>query len=494
LKALRESERRFALLVNSTVEYAIYTLDPAGLVNSWNPGAELIKGYARDEVFGRHYALFYTEEDRQAGKPARALMTALAEGQFREEGWRVRKDGSRFWASVLLQVLRDTDGQPDGFAKIMRDETQRRIAEQARAAHLAAQRQSRIVLEAANAAREQQQAQSKRWLELAEEIAHVGHWTISVPGQDLFWSDEIYRIHGLEKGVYTPEIGSAINVFHPGDRDRIVAAMNGAIAEKSGYEWQARLIRPDGGIRHVLSRGVVQLNEQSQVTAIFGVFIDMTEQKQIEQRLEHANFLVTQANEALKVMAHIDGLTGLPNRRAFERTLDAEYRRAVRERTAIGLIMVDLDHFKGFNDVYGHPAGDECLRRVAAAISGALNRPSDFAARYGGEEIAVLLPNTGLAGANAVAQSILEAVRGLGIAHRRSAEGIVTVSCGVAAVEGAVDIGGQAGLVERADRALYRVKTAGRNRVGWFGEDAAPGGAGGEGPAGPGGTGRAGRR
>jgi PAS domain S-box-containing protein len=127
-EALAESERRFRLLVEGVVDYAIYMIDPNGVVTNWNRGAERIKGYRAAEVVGRHFSLFYTPEDRAAGAPARALQAALRDGRFDAEGWRVRKDGSRFWASVVLDPIRDEQGRLMGFAKITRDVTDRKVA------------------------------------------------------------------------------------------------------------------------------------------------------------------------------------------------------------------------------------------------------------------------------------------------------------------------------------------------------------------------------
>jgi PAS domain S-box-containing protein len=127
---LEESERRFRLLVEAVTEYAIFMLDPAGQVVNWNPGAERIKGYAREEIVGRHFSLFYSDEDRLKAKPQQALATAAQTGKYEAEGWRVRKDGSRFWASATIHAIRDTEGKLLGFAKVTRDLTERRIAEE----------------------------------------------------------------------------------------------------------------------------------------------------------------------------------------------------------------------------------------------------------------------------------------------------------------------------------------------------------------------------
>lgn len=123
---LRQSEERFRLLIQSVSDYAIYMLDRAGNVTSWNPGAQRFKGYRPEEIIGQHFSRFYTEEDRRAGVPALALKTASTEGKFEAEGWRIRKDGTRFWASVVIDPIRNSGGELIGFAKITRDLTERK--------------------------------------------------------------------------------------------------------------------------------------------------------------------------------------------------------------------------------------------------------------------------------------------------------------------------------------------------------------------------------
>jgi PAS domain S-box-containing protein len=127
---LKESEQTFRLLVQSVTDYAIFMLNPEGHVANWNAGAQRIKGYTRGEVVGRHFSCFYTEEDRAAGTPARALATAAREGRFEAEGWRIRKDGSRFWANVVIDPIHGDRGELVGFAKVTRDMTERRLVEE----------------------------------------------------------------------------------------------------------------------------------------------------------------------------------------------------------------------------------------------------------------------------------------------------------------------------------------------------------------------------
>ena len=129
LTKLRESECRFRLFVGSVTDYAIYLLDTDGVITNWNAGAESIKGYRAAEIIGQHFSVFYSPKDRQDGLPERALMTAAQEGRFEAEGWRIRKDGSRFWANVVIDAVRDDTGELIGFAKVTRDMTERRAVD-----------------------------------------------------------------------------------------------------------------------------------------------------------------------------------------------------------------------------------------------------------------------------------------------------------------------------------------------------------------------------
>lgn len=130
-QALRESEERFRLLIQGVQEYAIIQLDPQGQVVSWNAGAERMKGYKEEEILGKHFSVFYPKEDVTSGKPRHNLAEAVRRGQFEDEGWRVRKDGSRFWGNVVITALRDSKGNLHGFAKLTRDMTERREREEA---------------------------------------------------------------------------------------------------------------------------------------------------------------------------------------------------------------------------------------------------------------------------------------------------------------------------------------------------------------------------
>jgi len=181
--------------------------------------------------------------------------------------------------------------------------------------------------------------------------------------------------------------------------------------------------------------------------------------------LEHTNRELQHANETLARIAASDGLTGVANRRYFDKTLAQEWRRAQRRGLDIALLMLDIDHFKSYNDTYGHQAGDACICQVANALTSVARRAGEFVARYGGEEFAIVLPETDLLGATLVAQQALAAIAELGLPHAgKGANGHVTISIGVASRQVHQNEHWEP-LIRAADEALYLAKRQGRNRL-----------------------------
>lgn len=172
------------------------------------------------------------------------------------------------------------------------------------------------------------------------------------------------------------------------------------------------------------------------------------------------------ANRQLHALTVLDGLTGLSNRRHLDEQFELEWRRAYRANDELSFMMIDVDHFKLYNDTYGHQQGDDCLRRVAALLGGSVRRPGDVAARYGGEEFALLLPSTPAHGAGHVALLIQKGIKALQIEHKASSVcGFVTASIGVATVRPREFAGAPKDFAEAADKALYEAKRGGRNKV-----------------------------
>ncbi|RZI86791.1 MAG: diguanylate cyclase [Rubrivivax sp.] len=176
---------------------------------------------------------------------------------------------------------------------------------------------------------------------------------------------------------------------------------------------------------------------------------------------------LSEANLRLQQLSRVDVLTGLFNRRHFQEYLQSLWQRARHEGREVAIVMMDVDHFKGYNDRYGHPAGDECLRQVAAAMQGSLRRPEDMVARYGGEEFIAVLSNTSESMALQAAERVRQAVEGLSMRHEAtgSALDVVTVSLGVACCNAGAPLTSSDALIAQADRALYDAKHQGRNRV-----------------------------
>jgi diguanylate cyclase (GGDEF)-like protein len=184
----------------------------------------------------------------------------------------------------------------------------------------------------------------------------------------------------------------------------------------------------------------------------------------LERKVAERTGALAEANRRLEELSVTDPLTSVANRRRFAEVLEAEWSRALRQKTSIGLAMIDIDQFKLYNDRYGHLAGDECLRRVAGALKQGLRRGADLVARYGGEEFVLVLPATELAGTYQVAERLRAAIAGLAVPHEDSGYGIVTVSLGVVAFVPAPETNVEEYL-EIADAALYEAKRRGRNQV-----------------------------
>ena len=219
------------------------------------------------------------------------------------------------------------------------------------------------------------------------------------------------------------------------------------------------------GAMDYVTKPINEVEVQARVGAAITLKGEIDRRKARERELLDITAKLAAANHQLRKLSSLDGLTGVPNRRFFDETLEREWRRALRTESPLSLIMIDIDEFKKFNDHLGHLAGDDCLRRVARLLEASLQRASDLMARFGGEEFVALLPNSDHSGALALAEDIRQKIQDLAIEHPASTvEPVVTVSLGVASCS---PQRGQdpASLVLSADRALYQAKQNGRNQV-----------------------------
>jgi diguanylate cyclase (GGDEF)-like protein/PAS domain S-box-containing protein len=347
----------------------------------------------------------------------------------------VRTDGEERFMHAQGQLERDPTGRPIRIFGVISDVTEKR----------------------------RQEWMLRERFRLMAEVVNDAVWVSAPRLTEFLYVNPAYeRIWGRPRDRLYADAGSLTEAIHPDDRQRVLANITGH--ESGGWDMEYRIRRPDGTERWIHDRGFPLLDGRGAVTLMVGVASDITELKQAEIALQQSVASLEKANQELESLSFHDPLTGVKNRRFLEEHVRREWRREQRHGHELSLIMVDVDLFKSYNDVYGHPRGDECLRQVAQGLASEIHRPSDVVARVGGEEFAVLLPETRLKSAERLAERLRHAVAALRIPHERSSVApVVTVSLGVASLDPRQ--GEFQALMELADRALYRAKETGRNRV-----------------------------
>ena len=291
---------------------------------------------------------------------------------------------------------------------------------------------------------------------------------ITVRGLDGSWyyehiSHAFEDIHELtvEQVLENPHL--YFEQFHPDDRAGYEAAVAYSIETLSAFNYQWRIITPSGKFKWIKAWSRPERRENGEM-AFYGIILDVTERKQVEEELQHTEFKLRLANQELEKLVNTDGLTQIANRRCFDHRLEQEWQRLYREQQPLSLLLFDVDYFKLYNDSYGHQMGDDCLIKIAQAVQQVVSRSVDLVARYGGEEFAVILPNTDITGAMAIAQRIHDAIKDLAIPHQASkVSDTVTISLGITSQIPASELS-VATLIEQADQALYRAKQQGRNQ------------------------------
>lgn len=258
----------------------------------------------------------------------------------------------------------------------------------------------------------------------------------------------------------------ALRLIHESPPDLILLDIE--MPEMSGHEVCRRLKSSDA-TQHIPVIFITAHNTPEDESLCFRVgavdFIGKPINPEVAKARVRTHALLKRQSDLLRDLAYIDGLTGVANRRRFDATLDAEWRRCSRNGSPLSMIMIDVDHFKRYNDHYGHAAGDSCLQRVAQQLANRLQRSHDLVARYGGEEFVCLLPDCDRQGALVNAEALRQAVESLGIEHAASGPmAVVTISVGVASMVPANDTPSRV-LASLADRHLYTAKSEGRNRV-----------------------------
>ncbi len=432
-------ERRLLRAAVTQAPDYLYVKDRQSRFVAVNQGVAEINGFTRPaELVGRsdfsiatndHAQKLYDAEQEimRTGMPVAEIEEQLpdATGQLR-------------WFSTSKSPLRDADGNIIGITGVTRDITERRRLER-----VAAQNHSLISFALTEMSDGLAMFDKDGYLVLcnrrySEAFPLTGH--VRQPGVHLRTILEAVVETGEQLGVPRehPEVWI----------DEVVGSLKRGGAEEVSFA--------DGRWLQIHTKPTAEGSSLVVVT-------DVT-------TIKHAELALLGMTDQLKELATTDGLTGLLNRRTFDAVLDGELSRTGRERQALSLLMIDVDRFKAYNDRYGHPAGDKCLKLVANCLREAALRPGDSLARYGGEEFVAILPNTDEDGAYVIAERLRRSLRELALPHEGSEKGVVTVSVGIASYGANVIDRRDTELLRRADQALYDAKAAGRDRVtGWRG-------------------------
>lgn len=394
-------------------------------ITSWNDGAKAMLGITEDEAQGRSLNDFFPlDQNELSNCESVQLLTATAQGA----------GGRKIQCDIYYDPIINLKGERLGIAVLVREVTDK--AEGNDTAPLNYQDSN---------------------LRDVFDFAPVGIYHVDLTGNVDLANPEFAWMLGYESADITANRVSdfASQMFYDLEKaEEFLFSLNEADeVKRSRYKLKKR----DKSSVWALCYAKTTRDIDGRKNGFMGFSIDISETVRAEQSLQ-------KANEKLKMLSVIDGLTQIPNRRRFDEYLDAEWKRHFREKTAMAVILSDIDFFKFYNDNYGHQAGDDCLQKVARAIHDSTTRSTDLAARYGGEEFAIILPNTDLEGALTVAERVRTNVLKLELEHEKSKVGDhVSLSLGVAAMVPGSDNTAE-GLVALADGALYQAKESGRNQ------------------------------
>jgi diguanylate cyclase (GGDEF)-like protein/PAS domain S-box-containing protein len=416
--ALGDSEEKYRMLLDGVHDYAIFLLDPGGRVVSWNAGAERIKGYTADEIIGQDYSCFFSPEDIKRGRPKEVLRMTAASGRHKEDGIRVRKDGSQFLASVTFTALREADGSLRGFSEISRDLSESKESE----------------------------ARYRGLLEAAPDAMVV----VNQDGEIVLLNVQAEKQFGYRRDEL---VGQKVkNIIPEGFAERLIADGTRSAAEALAQE---------------IGTGI-ELTGRRKDASEFPIEIMLSPLKGAEGVLVTAAIRnITTRKKAEALMIHSsehDFLTGLPNRMLLSDRVNQAIRMAIRHKRKVAVLFLDLDGFKHINDSLGHPTGDKLLQSVGKRLVDCV-RGTDTVSRQGGDEFVVLLSEEeDSEDASITAKRMQRAVAEAHFIDQHDLH--VTCSVGISVYP---DDGLNAEtLIKNADTAMYQAKANGRQKYQYF--------------------------
>ncbi|MGP2515634.1 sensor domain-containing diguanylate cyclase [Yersinia sp. 2545 StPb PI] len=424
------SNLQLDVLLNAEKQVAIITTDLESRITIFNVGAERMFGYSKDEVLGSPISdILHIPE---FGKDQAELDYLLLNRRDASEWCYQRQDGKRFWGALSVHEITADNNQTVGYISVIADVSERKFL--------------LMKLE-----------ESKQMMDrLTKNLpAMIYAYYLDAEGKSYFkyCSEGVRKIFALSPAdvLYVPrEENPLFSRVHTDDMDMLKQAV--AISQQNLSVWRCdfRVVLPGKGTHWLHGESFPTLQDDGAVIW-YGSFFDITELKQSES--------------ILKALSQTDVLTGVANRRHFDDIYQHIWQKNQIEGGSLSVLMIDFDNFKSFNDLYGHAMGDVCLKSIVETLSKSIRGGSDILARYGGEEFIVLLAPSTLADAKAVAERMRHSIEELDIPHGISPEGRVTISIGVASVSAPGESISATDLSDAADKALYRAKTTGKNRV-----------------------------
>ena len=417
MKTTHSTDAMYRLLIQSIDDFAICLLAPDGSVSNWNPGAQRAKGYTAQEIVGRHFSCFYTPDDCAAGLPDLALATALQAGKFEGEGWRLHKDGTRFWAHVVIDPVFDEDGTHIGFAKVTRDRTEwKRNVDELKG--------------------------TREKLDTALRNMSEGLCLFNTEEQIVLFNERFPLTLGLHPSQV--QVGHTLrDIIRLRNQSVISADLLESTVDGELKQLRFRLLQNQGIVSNERTwngRTIAINHNRLPDGGWVSTVEDITEKKRIERQIVH--------------LALHDPLTDLHNRSSFNEQFESRLQADI----PCALLYLDLDRFKPINDTLGHAAGDKVLQTVAERLRAQLRR-QDAGARLGGDEFAVLLSGCdSLDDAAAVADRLLTDIQ------RPINAGPATVTVGASIGITLSPLHGKSSttLHRNADLALYNAKESGR--------------------------------